>query len=271
MADTKENAVEVPVAAEPVKSEALETAAAPAPTEESASKTAEEAAPKETPAPSTSADGWPSLDAEHPLSKFLHELPEILKECDYTEVYGVTLVPEGSFGTKLILQKFLRANANDLLKAKEQLAKTLKWRKDFQPLKAKEETFSQTKFGGLGYITKLDGVPGSENKVDICTFNIYGAVKDNKETFGDIEAFMRWRVALMESSVAELGLAEATKPIPDFGKGPDPYQGFQVHEYLNVSFLRQDPHVKAASKKAIEVFGAYYRMYRTQPSRGQLH
>lgn len=90
------------------------------------------------------------------------------------------------------------------------------------------------------------------------TFNIYGAVKDNKKTFGDLEAFLRWRVGLMERSVQHLNLSSATQPIPDFGAGPDPYQGIQVHDYLQVSFLRQDPLVKAATKKTIEVLGRYY-------------
>lgn len=62
----------------------------------------------------------------------------------------------------------------------------------------------------------------------------------------------------MEKSVQRLALSSATKPIPNFGEGPDPYQGFQVHDYLQVSFLRQDPHVKAATKKTIEVLQRYY-------------
>jgi hypothetical protein len=33
-------------------------------------------------------------------------------------------------------------------------------------------------------------VPESENKKDIVTFNIYGAVKDNKATFGDLDAYV---------------------------------------------------------------------------------
>jgi hypothetical protein len=252
MGDTKETSIEAsaPPEAVPPAAEAPASSEVPEPVEALASK--------ESPAASSS-DAWPAIDAEHPLSKFLGHLPEILNECDHYEIYGVTLVPEGNFHTKLILQKFLRANANDIEKAKEQLSRTLKWRKEFQPLKVKEEVFPQKKFGGLGYITKIEGVPGSENKVDVCTFNIYGAVKENKETFGDLDTFMKWRVALMEQSVGELGLADATQPIPDHGQGADPYQGFQVHDYMNVSFLRQDPLVKAASKKAIEVFGAYYR------------
>jgi hypothetical protein len=65
---------------------------------------------------------------------------------------------------------------------------------------------------------------------------------------------MRWRIALMELGISKLNLASATKPIPDFGEGPDPYQGIQVHEYMNVSFLRQDPFVKAASSKGTRSF-----------------
>jgi len=222
---------------------------------------------------------WPELTADHPLSKLSADLPAILEKAGYDEVYGLKLSDVTSFHTKLILQKFLRANANDLVKAKEQLLGTLKWRKEFEPLKAVEEEHSKDKFGGLGYVTVLSDVPGSSNEKDVVTFNIYGAVKDNKKTFGDIErlvaslarsivadsglltfltSFLRWRVALMELSIQELDLASATRPIPDHGNGPDPYQGIQIHDYLNISFIRQDPAVKAASKKTIDTFSAYY-------------
>ena len=99
---------------------------------------------------------------------------------------------------------------------------------------------------------------GEKGKGDVATFNVYGAVKDPKLTFGDIEGFLRWRVALMELSLRELDLPSATTPIPDFGQGPDPYQALQVHDYLQVSFIRQNSYTKAASKKAIEVFREYY-------------
>jgi hypothetical protein len=263
MADAKETTVDAPVLPSTV-APAAETVTtpvpAPTPSQDTGALPAHDEKKQPAPAAEKSpSDGWPAIDAQHPLSKFLELLPGILEEADYNEIYGVTLRSEGDFHTKLILQKFLRANANDLDKAKDQLSKTLKWRKEFQPLKVKDEVFSQKKFGGLGYITKLTNVPGSKNESDVATFNIYGAVESNKETFGDLDAFMKWRVALMESSVQKLGLATATRPIPDHGDGPDPYQGFQIHDYMNVSFIRQDPLVKAASKKAIEVFGAYYR------------
>ncbi|KAK3081316.1 Non-classical phosphatidylinositol transfer protein (PITP) [Coniosporium uncinatum] len=210
------------------------------------------------PVAATTSDGWPTLPDTHPLAKFLAELKSTIEKVDYDEAYGITLNPSGDFHTKLILQKFLRANQNDLARAKDQLTATLQWRKEFQPLKAKEEVFSKEKFGALGYVTTLEGVPDSVNKTDAATFNIYGAVKDNKKTFGDTDEFIRWRVALMELGLSKLNLYSATTPIPDFGQGPDPYQGIQVHDYLRVSFLRQDPLVKAASKKTIDLFGRVY-------------
>ena len=137
---------------------------------------------------------WPELAADHPLSKLSADLPTILENAGYDEVYGLKLSDATSFHTKLILQKFLRANANDLTKAKEQLLGTLKWRKEFQPLKAVEEEHSKDKFGGLGYVIVLSSVPGSPNEKDVATFNIYGAVKDNQKTFGDIERFATFSV-----------------------------------------------------------------------------
>lgn len=60
----------------------------------------------------------------------------------------------------------------------------------------------------------------------------------------------------MELSVKELDLASATIPIPE--DGVDVYKMVQVHDYLNVSFLRMDPATKAASKETIQVFSMAY-------------
>lgn len=62
----------------------------------------------------------------------------------------------------------------------------------------------------------------------------------------------------MEPGIAKLSLKKATQPILDFGEGPDPYQGCQIHDYLNVSFLRTDTDAKAASEETIETFQKYY-------------
>ena len=60
----------------------------------------------------------------------------------------------------------------------------------------------------------------------------------------------------MELSVKELDLGSATVPIP--ADGVDPYRMVQVHDYLNVSFLRMDPTIRAASKETIQTFSLAY-------------
>ena len=143
---------------------------------------------------STPATGpkWPDLAPEHPLRKFQQKLPSILKETGYDEIYGLQLsameeiVP---FTSTLILQKYLRANANDVEKAANQLKASLQWRKEFRPLfVANDVDFDETKFAGLGYITVTDRDGGGDGTKEIITWNIYGAVKDNKKTFGDVDA-----------------------------------------------------------------------------------
>ncbi|KAL2355273.1 phosphatidylinositol transfer protein SFH5 [Cryomyces antarcticus] len=212
-------------------------------------------------APSNTPQRWPDLTPEHPLAQFIAMLPGVLEEADYSEVYGVALscsASDASFHTKLVLQKFLRANSDDIPQARTQLLETLKWRKSYQPLLAMDEVHSGTRFRGLGYVMRLSDVPDSVNAEDVATFNIYGAVKDTKRTFGDIDAFLRWRIALMELGLSRLHLSTATRPIPDFGHGADPYQGIQIHDYLNVTFLFQPAETKAATKRTIEIFTKYY-------------
>lgn len=138
----------------------------------------------------TAASGpvWPETGPDHPLTKFYDSLEGLVTEAGHTEVYGVELSKSNAFHTKLILQKFLRAQQNDLEKAKQQLLDTLKWRKTFNPTAAAGESFDPRRFQGLGYVLEVEGVPESPNKKDVVTFNIYGAVKDNKATFGDLEA-----------------------------------------------------------------------------------
>lgn len=73
-----------------------------------------------------------------------------------------------------------------------------------------------------------------------------------------IKSFVRWRVALMELTLAELHLNDAQTPLPNYGEGPDPYQAYHIHDYLDTSFLRQPPEVKAASSKTIKLFQQVY-------------
>lgn len=121
-----------------------------------------------------------------PLSKLFAELPSIIKDAEHNEMWGVELADESHVPTTIVLEKFLRANTKDVAKAKAQLIEALKWRKAVNPAKLlADEEFDTSKFGGLGYVTVY---PKSEGHAkEIVTWNIYGAVKDNKATFGNVE------------------------------------------------------------------------------------
>lgn len=70
-------------------------------------------------------------------------------------------------------------------------------------------------------------------------------------------SFVRWRVAQMELTIAQLKLNAASQTIPDYGQGPDPYTAINVHDYLSVSFFRQPAEIKASSSKIIDLFQRY--------------
>ncbi|CZR56694.1 related to Phosphatidylinositol transfer protein sfh5 [Phialocephala subalpina] len=153
------------------------------------------------------------------------------------------------------LSSIVQEAAKMLPRPRLELTEALKWRKNVDPVKLLEDVeFDAGKFGGLGFVTVY---PKTESHgKEIVTWNIYGSVKDKQATFGNVEEFVKWRAALMELSVKELDLPSATEPIP--ADGVDPYRMVQVHDYNNVSFLRMDPAVKAASKEVIQVFSMAY-------------
>ncbi|KAI0505649.1 CRAL-TRIO domain-containing protein [Xylaria bambusicola] len=202
--------------------------------------------------------GEPQEKAKTPLpdepTTPLQELWATAKAHEHDEVWGVTLAdPSTHVPSQIVLQKYLNANDGDIVKARDQLTKTLDWRKSMNPRELVKQAFSREKFGGLGYVT----VHSADENREIFTWNIYGKVKSIDVTFGDLNEFIKWRVALMELAVQELSLQTATVPItadPD----ADPYKIFQVHDYNGVSFFRQSSQIKAASKETIHVFATAY-------------
>ncbi|KPM35668.1 Phosphatidylinositol transfer protein sfh5 [Neonectria ditissima] len=190
---------------------------------------------------------------ETPVVKLNARLADIVSQTGYSEMWGVQLSDIDHVPTKVVLQKFLRANNDDVAAAEKQLVSALEWRKKMQPASLVNKTFDKKKFNDLGFVTVHKAEDGKET---IITWNIYGAVKDNKATFGNVEEFIKWRAAIMELSVQKLNLAAVTEAIPEGGE--DPYQMIQVHDYLSVSFFRMDPAVKAASKETISVFSMAY-------------
>lgn len=100
--------------------------------------------------------------------------------------------------------------------------------------------------------SKTSTLSGSgENAVSpgniVVTWNLYGRVKNRATVFRNLEAFIRYRVGLMERGIAAL----------DFTKDETSYMA-QVHDYNNVSFFRLDSSTKEASKATIDVFSKYY-------------
>ncbi|PYH98378.1 CRAL/TRIO domain-containing protein [Aspergillus ellipticus CBS 707.79] len=196
----------------------------------------------------------PEYLAKNPaLSQFFDRLPSILSSTSYNEMWGVSLKDSADVPTVNVLIKFLRANEGNVKLAEEQLTKALQWRKEMNPIALADGHYNAEKFSGLGYVTKYTEENGSEV---ITTWNIYGNVKNVEATFGDSDEFIKWRVALMELAIKDLKLNESTTVIEYDGE--DPYQMLQVHDYLNVSFLRLNPTIRAATKKTIEVFATAY-------------
>jgi hypothetical protein len=122
---------------------------------------------------------------ETPLVQLTARLADIIKESGHTEMWGVELSTDASHApTQVILQKFLRANNGDVAGAEKQLTAALVWRKEVNPSALVTQTFDKKKFNNLGFVTNLTDNTG---KKVIITWHIYGAIKDNNSTFGDVD------------------------------------------------------------------------------------
>ena len=211
------------------------------------------AGPKEKP------NGAPRSTAnEKPIdSTSIQQLWSSAKSHGHSEIWGVQLAdPETHLPSQVVLQKYLNANDGDVTKAREQLIKTLDWRKENKPLDLLQKGYDSHKFDGLGYVTSYgtSDTTDPESK-EVFTWNIYGIVKDMDSTFGNLKDFMEWRIALMELALQSLTISSATTPITaDF----DPYKVYQVHDYKSVSFFRQSTKVKSASTEVIKTFAQNY-------------
>ncbi|RYP45303.1 hypothetical protein DL768_008343 [Monosporascus sp. mg162] len=204
------------------------------------------------------AEKSPAPKPDEPTTP-LQELWAVAKAHSHPEIWGVMLEdPATHVPSQIVFQKYLNANDGDVVKARDQLTKTLDWRAKTKPLDLIKQSFSKAKFGGLGYVTSYGSGRSKEaepESKEVFTWNIYGGVKNIDETFGKLEEFINWRVALMELALQELSICTATKPISvDY----DPYKIYQVHDYKGISFLRQSPQVKAASTQTVKVFATAY-------------
>lgn len=140
---------------------------------------------------STASPVWPDLEESHPLRVLHNELASVLSEEPAHKIWGITLSPDPDhFSTKLVLQKFLRANKGDKEKAKKQLVETLEWRRTYFDGNGKViGVWDESKFENLAYISKetVKDAGVQREKEVVVTWNIYGHVKDFVKTFGDVE------------------------------------------------------------------------------------
>lgn len=97
---------------------------------------------------------------------------KIMTELGHSEMWGVELVPDNPnhTPTRLILAKFLQANAGDAFKALKQLRAVLIWRKQTKPRELMKAVFDGKKFAGLGYIHDQQSVDSRA----VVIFNLYG-------------------------------------------------------------------------------------------------
>lgn len=122
----------------------------------------------------------------------IQQLWLLAKAHGHPEIWGVPLAdPEDHIPSQIVFQKYLNANDGDLAKAKDQLKKTLDWRKDMQPLHSLEKSHPAKKFDGLGYVASYGSSEGGEpGGKEVFTWNVYGIVKDHSNTFGNIKEYV---------------------------------------------------------------------------------
>lgn len=198
------------------------------------------------------------------LAVIIDGLPDILGQLDnpeYDEIFGYRInVADKEYVDVLIrneiLLKFLAADGYDLDLAKERLINTFNWRNKFQPLSAAFDENFHVELVELGVITHFNKDVKLPN-LDIATWNLYGNLKNPKKIFEKFggklhkdlpgSEFLRWRIGLMERALQLL----------DF-TNPDLNRIAQVHDYKNVSILRIDPGMRAATKEIIKIFGDNY-------------
>ncbi|KAH7913859.1 CRAL-TRIO domain-containing protein [Hygrophoropsis aurantiaca] len=147
--------------------------------------------------------------------------------------------PNTDARVSVALMKFLRARNLNPSEAKDMLISTLRWRESFGVDAALREEYPEKVFGGLGRVY------GKDRQGRPITYNLYGANKDLDAVFGDVQRFLRWRVAFMEQSIALLDFETVDQMV-------------QVHDYDGVSFSSRTPSSKRAAEEASSIFQGHY-------------
>ncbi|KIM56052.1 hypothetical protein SCLCIDRAFT_29952 [Scleroderma citrinum Foug A] len=184
------------------------------------------------------------------LRTFRSQLPLIFSEAfpdnpdagssSYT-MWGVTIDPAHPKDARvsIVLMKFLRARNLNPAEAKDMFISTLRWRQSFDVEGAMKEKFPEDIFGKLGKIY------GKDNQGHPVSYNLYGANKNLSAVFGDVQRFLRWRVAFMEQTIALLDFETVDQVV-------------QIHDYEGVSMSSRTENSKNAASEASSIFQSHY-------------
>lgn len=178
------------------------------------------------------------------LAAFRNLLPDIIARTlqMYSawrpEVWGVDIDRPGE-STDVVLLKYLRAEEQDVGSAAQRLEATLRFRagEGISELAGAE---LQKHFRGHDTISgpDVDGRP--------IMISRYGGM-DNQRVFGDLDAFVKYRLQIMEKAMAQL----------TFKKGAAE-DLCQVHDYSGVPLLFKTSEIKAGITAMTKVFGDHY-------------
>ncbi|KAJ7117686.1 CRAL-TRIO domain-containing protein [Mycena epipterygia] len=184
------------------------------------------------------------------LTEFRKTIPESLAKAYLDKpdakttpitLWGVQIDPNNLVDARVsvVLMKFLRARNLNPTAASEMFVATLRWRDEFDVDAALKEEFPEDVFGKLGHIY------GHDKEGRPVVYNVYGGNQDLEAVFGDVDRFLRWRVAFMEKSVAELDFSTVD-------------QTLQIHDYEGVSLSSRTPASKNAASQATNIFSSHY-------------
>ncbi|KAJ2826504.1 Non-classical phosphatidylinositol transfer protein (PITP) [Coemansia sp. 'formosensis'] len=178
------------------------------------------------------------------LTQVVEDAGKVSSVAISSTIWGVPLLSptldseERDLRVDVILHKFLKARNGDIALARQMLTNMLKWRAEFNIAGILEEEFPEDAFGKVGYIH------GHDEQGRPVTYNFYGNL-DNKQVFGDLDRFLRWRVQLQERGMRMLDFVNVADMI-------------QVHDYDGVSVFGYDKFARAASKATVQLMSDNY-------------
>mmetsp|Transcript_31396 Transcript_31396/g.82587 ORF Transcript_31396/g.82587 Transcript_31396/m.82587 type:complete len:500 (+) Transcript_31396:87-1586(+) len=172
------------------------------------------------------------------LAALRAQVPAAASAAGASSIWGVDILQEGD-ASNIVLLKFLRAADLDVNGAIARLESTLRFRQ--------ERGVDELCQADLGeHFEGHDTVAGCDAEGRPVMISRYGGM-DNDKVFGDCEAFVKYRLKIMEQAVSQLSFAR--------GEAEDLCQ---VHDYSGVPLLFKTSEVKAAIAAMSKVFGDHY-------------